>query len=395
MGSDITCFQEVKATPSTLPTEYNHTPGYDCFYALPNRAYSGVATICKKEYSPIACEIGFTGGDPDNHLGSFDELYNEFSRIELRELDNEGRVVITDHKLFILFNVYFPHGSGDPKREIFKMKFNRAIEIRIQSLIKSGRQIILVGDLNIAHREIDHCDPIQSNKELMLRCYDDHPPRKWFDNWISSTDESKLIDTFRYLHPTQQKAFTCWNTKINARPVNYGTRIDYIIVSSSLLPWITNSVILSELMGSDHCPVQIQFKTSIDGIGLKSFLPAVNKPALGSTFYWNNYGGKQKSIKSFLTKRMSPQIFDENEEKSKSQHDRQIISQNTQSKVHKKASKRKSVNEFFSKATATVPYEADDQSVHPLDFDYDPVQFEKTFEKNAKWNMACHKHNSE
>jgi AP endonuclease-2 len=299
LGSDIVCFQEVKAI--TLPSEFNYVPGFDCFFHLcKDRAYSGVATLVKKPWTPVEVEFGFSGIPKKSKMGGYQELYSSFSQERLRELDKEGRVLISDHQFFVLFNVYFPAWTEDSRLE-FKMDFSRAIQVRMESLIAMGRRVVLVGDVNVAHREIDHCDPQQSIKDHQIDSFGDLIPRKWFDQWLG---KGQMIDSFRFVHPERLGAFTCWNTLINARPANYGTRIDYILVSTDLKEWIQGADVLQQIMGSDHCPVVIDFFDEVESKTLVDYFKNdLKKPAEGCTYYWNDYGGRQRKLDSFFKKK--------------------------------------------------------------------------------------------
>lgn len=155
LDAEVFCFQEIKATRGSLPTEFIDCAGYDCFYSLSKTAgYCGVATIARKTESPSACEIGITGGGEGDDFGCLSELRTLFTAEQLKEIDSEARALITDHGLFLLINVYCPHDSGT--RTQFKMDFLLALQTRVESLISSGRRVIVAGDVNVSHREIDH-----------------------------------------------------------------------------------------------------------------------------------------------------------------------------------------------------------------------------------------------
>ncbi|KAJ3275339.1 Class II abasic (AP) endonuclease [Terramyces sp. JEL0728] len=302
LDSDIICFQEVKQTLASLPSSYTHVPDYDIFYSLhKDKGYSGVATFVKSPFSPVSVEIGMSGLKEIN-MGCLEELHNEFTKDELLELDSEARVIITDHKLFILFNIYFPNDANETRFE-FKMKFNRAVEIRAASFMKSGRSVIIAGDVNISHKEIDHCDPAQSVKDNNLVSFKDAIARKWFSAWVYPNGD--FVDTFRWFYPEKAKVFTVWNSKINARPANYGTRIDYILVSKDLMQLVQDASVLSDVLGSDHCPVSLEFKQKHPDSNteiLELLESGLKKPHPLCTFYWDNYAAKQLKINSFFKK---------------------------------------------------------------------------------------------
>ena len=215
---------------------------------------------------------------------------------ELRLLDSEGRCIITDHRAFILFNIYFPNEGSDPvssesndrisiARSDFRIMYYKAIEIRLRALIQAKRECIVVGDFNVTHQEIDHCDPQKNKKELNITHYQNTRGRMWFHNLLiqnhdiykslenimfqmcepnvnDPTHQYKkqningiVIDTLRYFRPKEKGLFTHWSNILNARPVNYGTRIDYIVTTPNLIYSFQDSNCLQTIMGSDHCPV--------------------------------------------------------------------------------------------------------------------------------------------
>lgn len=193
LDADIICFQETKIQRNKLEKQHALVDGYDAFFSFSRTraSYSGVVTYVKKgAYTPIASEEGFTGllNTEDNKEPLY---FSEFTTPELQALDNEGRCVITDHGQFVLFNVYFPNeGPENPDRGTFKMQFHRAIQQRIEQFWKQGkdegrsREVIVVGDVNVAHREIDHVDPAGSIKERGMKSYGDTPGRQWFEEFV-------------------------------------------------------------------------------------------------------------------------------------------------------------------------------------------------------------------
>ena len=236
--------------------------------------YSGVVTFVRSNgsFTPILAQDGFSGISPTNSrsggstsdmIGSTEGLLDEFSVSELAILDSEGRCVILDFGLFVLFNVYFP--AGMDRRE-FKAQFHRALELRIRALVVQGREVILVGDINISHCEIDHCDPVQWVLENNI-AFEEASMRKWMDSVVindkgnGENENGILYDMFRVFHPLQEKSFSCWNTKIDARAGNYGTRIDYICATRGLKDLFLDCWIEGEVLGSDHAPVVCSLKS--------------------------------------------------------------------------------------------------------------------------------------
>ncbi|KAJ3304045.1 Class II abasic (AP) endonuclease [Kappamyces sp. JEL0829] len=304
-SADIICMQEIKSTKSKLDAEFHTLPGYWAFYALhPTEGYSGVATFVRRSICPALAEEGFTGllNPSEPGIGGTQDLLKLFSRSELLDLDSQGRCVITDHGLFVLLNVYFPATSDSAERELFKMKFSLGIQARVQGLIAIGRKVIVAGDVNVCHREIDHFDPEGSKKEWGILSFDGAPIRRWFTDWLGSCS---LVDTFRFFHPLARDVYTVWNTRENRRPMNQGTRIDYVLCTSDLQDWLVDSQVDMSVMGSDHCPIHVLLHTvhPTSGASWTEFQPKVVKPPLLCTYHWKSYGERQKSLDAFLVKK--------------------------------------------------------------------------------------------
>ncbi|CAG8567723.1 9300_t:CDS:2 [Ambispora leptoticha] len=250
LDAEIICLQETKLTPDRLDPSIALVDGYDAYFSMTQNktGYSGVATYIKTSsiVGPFEAEEGITGVLSQNRTATArnneqreiigGHFSTEFSNSELLELDAEGRCIILDFGLFILFNVYCPHESNT-ERLPFKLKFHKVLQSRVESLLKSGKNVIVIGDINVTHLEIDHCDPQKAVREQKLKSFTDHPARRWFDGFLAPKG---------------------WNTVIDARPVNYGTRLDYILSSQELLPWVKLCDIQPHIMGSDHCPVIIE-----------------------------------------------------------------------------------------------------------------------------------------
>ncbi|KAI8814370.1 Endonuclease/exonuclease/phosphatase [Cladochytrium replicatum] len=334
LDADIICFQETKVTRQRIEPDAAMVPGYDAFFSFSKskQGYSGVATYVKYGITPVAAEEGFSGilssaagsqsiEDANNGaIGHYGNIHQEFTASELAALENEGRVVVTDHRLFVLFNIYFPNDASEERGE-FKMKFNRAIEMRVTALQAVGRDVIIVGDVNVVHKEIDHCDPHKSIKDWGITSFDDLPSRKWFSNFLHPI--GPMVDTFRHFHPTQTGAFTCWNTLINARPANYGARIDYVLATHNLVDWFEDGTVEQSVMGSDHCPVSATLRAihpttgrrlleqlvppdaipedPTDAEATVEVLKRRDPPVLCSK-YWDEFSGKQRTLLGFVSK---------------------------------------------------------------------------------------------
>ncbi|MFH0765829.1 MAG: exodeoxyribonuclease III [Calditrichota bacterium] len=223
---DIICLQETKAWAEQLkPPEINPS-GYTGHFSQPERkGYSGVATLCRVK--PQSIDIGFG----------------------IETFDREGRVLLTDYGKFLLANIYFPNGRQGPERLEYKMRFYQAVYDFFGSLYQQGRGLIVVGDYNTAHREIDLAHPKENEKTSGFLPEE----RAWIDQWM----ESGFVDIFR-LYNSQAKQYTWWDMRTRARERNIGWRLDYFFVSRNLVDAVRAAWIEPEVMGSDHCPIGLE-----------------------------------------------------------------------------------------------------------------------------------------
>lgn len=226
---DILCLQETKAHPDQLD-ETLHKPLERISYwsAAERKGYSGTATYVREDLSDVSYGIG------------------------IRKFDSEGRFVVTRHKDFLLFNVYFPNGAASEERHIFKQDFLKRFTSYLKKLLNQGEKVIVLGDYNVAYLEHDVFDPIRLSKVSGFLPEE----RKWFGQFL----ETGFIDTFRYLHPDEKNRYSWWSYRENARLGNRGWRIDHICVSKNLEKRILAADILDQQMGSDHCPVVLEMK---------------------------------------------------------------------------------------------------------------------------------------
>ncbi|KAJ1306827.1 hypothetical protein OPQ81_007813 [Rhizoctonia solani] len=304
---------------------------YDAVMSFPRikSGYSGVAVYTKHaKVVPLKAEEGLVGGHQPTSKVQLDakdrvsETYPVSSTLELMpdeeggaptdldSLDSEGRSLVVDFGLFVLINVYCPNLTSE-ERMPFKYNFHKVLEDRVRILIQEGREVIVLGDLNAVAAPIDHCEgSLESRKNTFW----ESPVRTWFRQWLDP--KGPMIDAVRTLWPDREKMFTCWDTRTNARESNYGTRIDYILITKGLLPWLKHGNIQPEIRGSDHCPVFIDLHdeiTSPDGqvSRLVDFLGSVDAsgkqldPPPISTRFWNEFSGKQKLLSTFFAKKSS------------------------------------------------------------------------------------------
>lgn len=225
---DILCIQETKAHDHQLEENLLNIPGYSAyFHSGERKGYSGTAVYYKSE--PLAIRTGLS-----------DPVFN-----------NEGRTIIIEYPDFILYNVYFPNGQKDDERLAFKMDFNRCLQNDVHELLVAGKNVIVCGDINIAHREIDLKNPKENSKRSGFLPEE----RAWVDDFLSIG----MVDSWRVQHPEAIK-YSWWSYRFNARANNAGWRIDSFFVSENFMVQVDNTDILDEVMGSDHCPIVLTLK---------------------------------------------------------------------------------------------------------------------------------------
>lgn len=225
-AADILCLQEIKSKPEQLNTEDHHL--FEDYHALWNPAeklgYSGVATFAR--VMPLDVSFG---------LG-------------LDDFDREGRIICSKYPEFLLFNIYFPNGQRDHGRLAFKLKFYAHLLDLCDNLHAANQAIILCGDFNTAHKEIDLKNPKQNAKTSGFLPEE----RAWIDLYL----EHGFVDAYRRLYPRRVQ-YTWWTYVGRARERNTGWRLDYFLVSENLMPRVQDVVIYDDIPGSDHCPVEL------------------------------------------------------------------------------------------------------------------------------------------
>ncbi|KAI8068261.1 Endonuclease/exonuclease/phosphatase [Gongronella butleri] len=302
---DIICLQEVKTQRQKLTRDQALVPGYDGYFSFPKskHGYSGVATYVRQPLQPVGVDDRITHGlDPE-----FLDALNTPAEL----LDQEGRCLIMDFGLFVIFNVYFPNGGGDDTRFDYKMDYHACALQKIDQLLANGRAVILVGDINAVRSTLDHADPEGSNKDWGVTDFMEPPHRQWLDNLVDP--KGPLVDVCRRSFPDRKGMYTCWNLLTNARPANFGTRIDYVLVSRDLLPWVDKADIQPEILGSDHCPVYVDLHDTRENgdLSLRSLLTAADATSPASTcpFLAANYSEfRQKKLSSFFGKKSDAPI---------------------------------------------------------------------------------------
>lgn len=222
-NADIVCAQETKASPDQLPGDLIEIPGYSSYFASAERkGYSGVALWTREKPKRMGTDMG------------------------IPRFDVEGRVIRADYPAFTLLDVYFPNGGASHERLMYKLDFYESFLAYVSKLKR--RKVIICGDFNTAHREIDLARPKQN--ETVSGFLPDE--RAWIDRLI----DHGFIDTFRIFNQ-ESGNYTWWDYQTRARERNVGWRIDYFFTSKSLRKQVESAFIQPEAMGSDHCPVGI------------------------------------------------------------------------------------------------------------------------------------------
>lgn len=222
---DILCLQETKAQEDQIQKELASIQGYHWVFCSGERkGYSGTAIFSKIAPLEVSKAIG-------------------------RDIfDNEGRIIAATFPDFTLVNVYFPNGGSGPERLQYKMDFYTHFQGYASKLRKSGKNVIVTGDVNTAHKEIDLARPKENQKVSGFLPEE----RAWVDGFI----RSGFVDTFRLFNDKPEQ-YTWWDMKSGARARNVGWRIDYFLVNEEMKGAVKDSFIWPEVMGSDHCPIGI------------------------------------------------------------------------------------------------------------------------------------------
>ena len=224
--TDILCLQEIKALEGQIPDDL-----FDKEYAQRNvnsaekKGYSGTAT-----YSVLNADFSSTA----NHIDTM----------------NEGRIVETHYDDLVLFNIYFPNGQKNQERLDYKMKFYDDLLDHCEKLRSEGKSIVICGDVNTAHKEIDLKNPKANSKTSGFLPSE----RAWMDKLI----DHGYVDSFRYVNGDEADRYSWWSYRSNARLNNVGWRIDYFFISEDLCESLEDAFILDYITGSDHCPVGIR-----------------------------------------------------------------------------------------------------------------------------------------
>ena len=227
LDADIFCLQETKAQDDQVAEALTEIEGYHLFSnSAEKKGYSGTAIISKEKPLSVTPDIGIT------------------------EHDNEGRVLCAEYDNFFLVNVYVPNSGSGLKRLDYRAEWDGAFTAYLDGL-KQQKGLIVTGDFNVAHKEIDLARP-KSNYDKTAGY-----TQKEIDGFDAMLGIG-LTDTFRAQHPDKVDAYTFWNVRFKARERNVGWRIDYFLASEDLTDKVKEAYILDDIHGSDHCPIGLK-----------------------------------------------------------------------------------------------------------------------------------------
>lgn len=228
LNPDVFCVQETKVDVTEIPFDLRYIEGYESFFTSgEKKGYSGVGMYTKVKPEDVKYSFG-------------DERF-----------ENEGRIIKAKFKDFLLFNIYFPNGKASQERLDYKMDFYYSFLEKVKELVEKGEKVIVCGDINTAHEEIDLARAKEnSDKSGFLP-----KERKWIDELI----DVGFLDAFRFFNKEGEN-YTYWDMKTRARERNVGWRIDYFFVSKNMEKNLKDCYILKDIYGSDHAPIALELK---------------------------------------------------------------------------------------------------------------------------------------
>jgi len=233
-GAEIVGVQEVRAKADQLPETVRQAPGWHLHVSAGERAgYSGVGLFARREPDDVETSLG-----------------------EAR-FDAEGRVEIARFGRLVVANVYFPNGNGkdrDNSRIPYKLEFYRALHEKVERLRRGGKRVLVMGDFNTAHREIDLARPKENVETSGFTPIE----REELDRWI----RGGWVDTFRRYEPGPGH-YSWWSQRFGVRAKNIGWRIDYVLCSPNVLPHLQGAFLHPTIPGSDHCPAGVDLDPAV------------------------------------------------------------------------------------------------------------------------------------
>ena len=233
-NADVVAVQEVRAPVDAVPEELREARGWRNHIVASQRpGYSGVGLFAKEKPDSVETELG------------------------VRTIDAEGRVQIARFGRLTLVNAYFPNGNGrdrDLSRIPFKLRFYKRLYQRLEPLRAAGEPVLVVGDFNTAHEEIDLARPKENKETSGFRPEE----RREFARWL----KAGWCDTFRHFHKTGGH-YSWWSQRMGVRERNIGWRIDYVLASPGAMPFVKGAQIHPDVRGSDHCPVSVELDEGV------------------------------------------------------------------------------------------------------------------------------------
>ena len=223
--ADIICLQESKATKDDVDLLLFEKTGYTSYwFSAQKKGYSGVVILSRNKASKVIYGSG------------------------IEQSDFEGRVIRADFGNISIINAYYPSGTSGDERQIYKYQWLKEFNAFLETLKKTRKQLIVVGDYNIAHEVIDIHDP-KGNKNSSGFLPEE---REWMTNFLANG----WVDTYRHLNPATTGGYSWWSQRFpSVRLQNKGWRIDYICITKNLLPHLKTATIYPDIKHSDHCPI--------------------------------------------------------------------------------------------------------------------------------------------
>ena len=389
LKADVVCFQETKIQTKDLTSQMAMIAGYDSYFTFPvhKKGYSGVALYVRQEVPVLKAEQGITGWlessdikgktyrelDKTLVIGGYPENIDQQTGLEI---DSEGRALLLDLGPCVVIGLYCPaNSSGD--RDSYRTAFLDTLDFRIRKLaIEEKRDVVVMGDLNIARDLIDSAEAKQErikekkivaetdpdkffyiNHKSILEWHTSSHARRLFQTWLREP-QLEMIDTCREMFPKRLDMYTCWNQKIGARQSNYGSRVDYIIITKGIK--CMNADILPLLLGSDHCPVfaDLRLHQPNDSalIGTK-IIANLKRPRLCSS-YMSRFGKNQKIRDFFFPTAAASSAKSKQPSSTQSS---QSVDDNAPSKKRKPNPKQISIKSFFGKPSGQSEESNSDQ----------------------------------
>lgn len=234
---DIVALQEVRSTLEQLPPHVREIPGWHTHVQPAQKlGYSGVGIYARRRWDELNTQLGH------------------------EDLDAEGRLQVARFGRLRVVNGYFPNGNGpgrDLSRIPYKLKFYNHVFEHLRADFENGEPIVVLGDFNTAHREIDLARPKDNREASGFRPEE----RAEVDRWL----QAGWVDSFRHFHPDVTGAYTWWSQRFGVREKNIGWRIDMALVSPGALPYLQDAAIHPHVRGSDHCPISLAFLPNVIG----------------------------------------------------------------------------------------------------------------------------------